>query len=526
MRALLATRAAAPSRIDSVVAQRLAAGLLAAAHLWVAVGAGSAHAQVTDAAVESPPPRGAGSDELLLEPLVPAPPLVVGGGDALALDDVLASVEAHHPALDILDARTDVAEGTLLSAEGAFDPTLTGRGSLSLFGYYEYGRADLLVTQATPVYGASFFAGWRIGRSIDTGGLPEYYGYDETLDGGELRAGVTIPLLRDGWIDGRRAGVTRAEHGVAVAEAELAARTLRVRLAATEAYWRWAAGGRRLVIATALLALAEERDAQLGARVRAGAIPPIEHLENRRAVLERRQAVVTARRALERTAIALSLYLRDDAGAPVVPGIERVPDAIPERPGRAPDEASAIATALDRRPELERFRAARAAAEVAAELADNQVLPRLDVTVSGSVDVGDDAALRSQLSPPVGEGSVVLSFPLLLREARGRADAAHAEVRAIEADLELAADTIAIEVRDALSAIRAAEDATSLAAESASIAEQVAAAERARFAAGASSLLLVNLREVAAAQAAASLVDALADLNLALALLDAVTAAP
>lgn len=479
------------------------------------------HAQAPSVATGA---TGAGS-ELLLEPLVPSDPPSLGDAVPLGLDEVLAAVEAHHPALEILEARTDAAAGALLAAEGGFDPLLTARGSLSLFGYYEYGRADVLVTQPSPLYGASFFAGWRIGRGLDTGGIPEYYGYDETLDGGELRAGVTVPLLRDGWIDARRAGVTRAELGIEVAESELAARDLRVRFAASEGYWRWVAAGRRLAIAYSLLLLAEERDAQLAARVRAGALPPIEHLENRRAVLERRQALVSARRAVERTAIALSLYLRDDGGAPLVVGVERLPAALPDGTSTRLDEAASLALALERRPEIIRLRAARSAAEVSAELAENQILPRLDLTVSGSIDLGgtDDGTLRSQLAPPVGEGMVVLSFPLFLRESRGRAEAAHAEVRALTADLELASDTVSIEVRDALSAVRAAEDAVALATESAELSERVANAERTRFDAGATSLLVVNLREVAAAQASVVWVDALADLQVALALLRATT---
>ncbi len=284
---------------------------------------------------------------LLLDALVPTPLPNLGGGNVLELSDVLASVDLHHPALEILEARTDVAEGALLSAEGAFDPLLAARGSLSLFGYYEYGRADVSVVQATPLYGASFFLGWRLGRGLDTGGIPEYYGYDETLDGGELRGGVTVPLLRDGWIDGRRAGITRAERGVEAAEAELDARQLRVRFAATEVYWRWVAAGLRLAVAHHLLALAEVRDEQLAARVRAGALPPIEHLENRRSVLERRQVIIAARRSLERTAIALSLYLRDADGTPVVPDATRLPPQIAEPWHVVSDEEAAVAAALE-----------------------------------------------------------------------------------------------------------------------------------------------------------------------------------
>lgn len=464
-----------------------------------------------------------------LEPMtLPEPARGLGGGPALRLDEVIASVDAHHPPLEALEARVRSAEGAHLAAEGGFDPTLSARGFLTVFGYYEYGRLDVSVTQATPLWGASFFAGWRIGRSVEIDrSFPEYYGQDETLDAGELRAGVTVPLLRDGWIDPRRATLWRAERATDAAEAELAARRLRVVYAATDAYLRWVAAGRKLEIALDLLRLAEDRDGQLAARAASGAIAPIEHLENRRAVLERRQAVVVAARALERTAIALGLYYRDEAGAPLTVAPDRYPGLGEGITVAVPSEADAIELALAQRPELERFRALRESAEIARDLAENQILPRLDVTLSASTDLGTtaDASLRSRLSPAVGEGLVTLTVPLLFREGVGRRDAARADLDAVAAEAELARDQVTLEVRDAYSALRAAEQALELAAESRDVAAAVAEAERARFEAGATTLLIVNLREAAAAQAAASWVNARIDVEVAQALVRAVTGA-
>ena len=468
-------------------------------------------------------------DALAAERSSPLSPLAIGGGESLTLTEVLRSVEAHHPAIDAQRARVRAAEGAHLAAEGGFDPALTARGSIAPMGYYNYGRFDALLTQPTPLWGATFFAGWRIGRGFDVDGygaeVPIYYGYDETLDGGELRVGVTVPLWQGGPTDARRAALARTELGVEEREQELAARLLRVRLGATEAYVRWVAAGQRALVADELLRLAEARDAQISSRVAAGAIPAIEHLENRRAILERRQALITARRALERAAISLSLYLRDDHGRPLVVPPVRVPVPSVARDDAGEPLEDATARALARRPELARLRAVRDQAEVALELAENQLAPRIDVTVQTSIDVGSsaDEATRSQLSPPVGEGMLTFSLPLLLREARGRTETARAELAAIDAETELASDQIRIEVADALSALEAARRQVALARESADVASAVAAAERLRFESGATTLLVVNLREAAAAQANVALVDAFAELSLAGAALEAAT---
>ncbi|GAB4203195.1 MAG: TolC family protein [Sandaracinaceae bacterium] len=469
----------------------------------------------------------------VLGPLEPASVIEVGGGVALTLEEVIESVDRHHPALDASQLRIAAAEGQRLAAEGAFDLNLTGRLFGSFLGYYEYGRTDLLLTQPTPFWGTTFFGGWRIGRGFARGGIPDYYRYDETFDAGELRLGLNVPLWRDGPIDSRRATLWRAEHGVTVASEDFQARRLRLVLAASEAYWRWVAAGQRYLVVRDLLRIAEERDAQIGARAAAGAIPAIEHLENRRAILERRQALVVARRALEQRALALSLYLRDEDGAPLVVSPRRVPERIPTPERIRESEDASVARAVERRPELRRFAAQRRQAQVALDLADNQLSPRLDVTVTGSADIGGPGVsdperayeIQQTLGRPQLDALLSVQLPFQFREARGRIDQARAELGALDAELELATDALRIEVRDARSAIAAAEEGVALATESEEVARAVALAERVRFDNGASSLLVVNLREAAAAQAAQSRVDAQAELAIARALYDAAVAA-
>lgn len=451
-------------------------------------------------------------------PLPALPPidleLSIGEGSPLSLDDVLQSVEAHHPAIDAARARLEGAAGARLAAEGGFDPVVSAAGWVAPAGDYRFGRADVSITQPTPFWGTSVIAGWRIGREIEGSAIPEYSGAVRTLDAGEVRGGVVIPLWRDGPIDARRAAIERAERGEDAAQHDLEARILRTRLAAAEAYYRWVAAGLRAQVALDLLRIAEERDRQIATRVAAGAIPAIEHLENRRSILERRQAAVAARRVLERSAIALSLYLRDEEGSPLVVDAVRVPRQEVTTIARlAGSEDELVAQALRDRSERARILELRRAALVQIELAENQIAPRIDLAALASLDIGGEP--ESRYSQPVLETWVTFQLPLGMREARGRADAARAELGVIDAEAELLEDQIEIEVRDALSAVRASEQALEQALASAEVAEAVAVGERTRFENGATSLLMVNLRESAAAQARASVADAEADLRVA-----------
>ena len=460
----------------------------------------------------------------LLSPLGASDRLDIGGAEPLTLGQILASVERHHPTLEAERARVRAAEGEQLAAEGGFDLSLTARGWAAPQGYYDWGRADVQLDQPTPLWGTTFSAGWRIGRGGD---IPDYYGQYETLDLGEARVGVQVPLWRDGPIDARRARMWRAEHATDAQRASLGARILQMRLDATGAYWSWVAAGQRYRIASELLDLAEQRDAQIAARVRAGAIPAIESLENRRVIVGRRASLVSARRDVERAAIGLSLYYRRDDGRPHVAPPSRVPEEVarPERfTARVRPEVEA---AWARRPEMERYRALVEQQRVSVDLAENQLSPRIDLGVATSVDLGSGTATEQDvLGTPVVEGSVLVSFPLQFREARGGIARSRAELAALRADAQLLRDQIAAQVQDAFSAVQAAEERAELARQAADVEAAVAEAERRRFELGATELFIVNLREQNAASARAVLVDAEALLQIAHAQWRAATARP
>ncbi|MGE0784271.1 MAG: TolC family protein [Sandaracinaceae bacterium] len=453
-------------------------------------------------------------------PLAPIPRVEIGGGATLTLAQVLASVERHHPAMEVARQRVRGADGDRLAAEGGFDLGVEASGWAAPVGYYDWGRANVTLSQPTPLFGASVFAGYRIGRGGD---VPAYYGEYETLDLGEVRAGIRVPLWQDGPIDQRRSRLWRAEHAADAERATLDARRLAMRLEAASAYWSWAAAARKYEVASRLLSLAETRDGQIRGRVAAGALPALEALENRRVVVQRRGSLVSARRALEQAAIRLSLYHRDGSGRPRVPRGAAAPRAF-ELPGPVEVELRReVERAWAQRPETSRFESLVEREEVNVEYAENRLAPRIDLGVAASIDLGagSDPIEREVLGAPVLEGSVLVSFPLQFREARGGIDRARADLASLREEARLMRDRIATEVQDAHSAVIAAEQRLDAARESVRVADAVTRAERRRFELGATQLLFVNLREQALAAAEAELVDAEASLALAHAAWDA-----
>lgn len=284
-------------------------------------------------------------------------------------------------------------------------------------------------------------------------------------------------------------------------------------------YWEWVATGRQLAVVRGLLDLAEQRDRGLEAAVSLGQIAPVERTDNRRAILQRRSALVTAGRAVEASAIGLSLYVRGIDGAPVRPATDRLPAALPEPEAlSAEDEAGAIDAALLRRPEVQSLRLKRQQQDVETTLAGNGLLPSLNLFADLSRDYGTGRANRAGTEL---QGGVSFEMPLQRRKASGKLAQARAKLGILDAELRLAQDRVRAEVQDAASALRAAYASVDLARQEVAVARELESLERDRFDLGDSTQFLVNLRELNTADAAVREIRALADYQKARAEFDA-----
>jgi outer membrane protein TolC len=440
---------------------------------------------------------------LLLSASDPSPPAEA----SLSLGEVLASADAAFPSLAAARADLDAAAGDRLTAAGGFDPAWKTRGTTVPLSGYPQSRLDSVIEAPTPLWGTSFFAGYRYGA----GKFQDYYANRETWPGGELRAGAVVPLLRDGPIDKRRAELAKAELAQQLAGLSLEQQRLAVSRWAAARYWDWVAAGRKREIARALLQIAKDRDAQLAARAGAGDVAQFDRQDNQRALVQREAFLVASQRAVENAAFELSLYLRDEQGQPVVPVDARLPSALPAVDERLGEDVD-LDAAVGRRPDVQRVMAAKQRQEVELSFQRNQLWPKLDVAIAVSKDLG--ASPRPQadlLGPAEVEVSALLDVPLLFRAPRGRIDSARAAVSKLDAELQLARDRVVVDVRDAVSALRAARERAQWARQEVALAEGLEAGERTRFDLGDSSQLFVNLREQTTAEARLREVDALGD---------------
>lgn len=426
---------------------------------------------------------------------------------ALSLGEVLRSVAAEHPQLEAADERVRGAEAAELAARGSFDPQLRARGLWAPFGGYPNGRMDVEIRQATPLWGLQVYGGWRLGRGV----FAPYDYRAKTASAGEVRAGVTLPLWQGGPIDRRRADIRIAATGRDLAGAEREAKAVELERAAARAYWSWVLAGLRCEVSRHLLGLAERRDAGLRRQIEAGSVPEVEGLDNRRAVLEREVRLVAAERSLQQAALELARHLRDGRGKIAAPEPSRLPAALPEPGPPPPDPEAMVEEAWQRRPDLQAMSLRREVAGVERKLAGNRAAPRIDLEAFVAKDMGRVDPADRALLPAEFAAGVTVEVPLALRQLRGESRRAEAELRRIDADLRFLRDVIATEVRDAHGAMLAAYQRVGLARAQVEAARALAEAERTRFQRGDGTLLFVNLREQAEAEAEVLELEALAD---------------
>ena len=426
------------------------------------------------------------------------PPLLgaaVSVGGPLALDEVLFSVERNYPSLRAIEQERVIAGGRLVSTMGAFDLNLTagadGQGTT-----YDNFRSTLGVSQGLPFGGIGAFAGYRNGY----GDFPTYNLGQKTADGGEFRAGLTIPLFRDRAIDRPRANIQQARLDVALAEPVIERQRLDFQRAAARTYWNWVAAGQRLKVVESLVKLAVERDDQLKARVEAGPTANIERIDNQQNIALRNGVLVQAQRGFQQATIDLSLFLRDGTGSPTLAGTDRLPSFPDVQPIDLKTFDTSLQTAFDLRPEPRRLRLQWDKAAVELRLASNQTLPTVNAVVAASQDAGGG---KSSLSGPNGLDRTTLSagvtflLPVQQRDARGRVMQAQAQLNQIEQQLRNAEDVVRAEVQDAFSAMERAFEFYQQTKKRVELARLVARAEREQLRLGRSDVLRVTLREQA-----------------------------
>ncbi|QRD67980.1 TolC family protein [Xanthomonas citri pv. citri] len=436
---------------------------------------------------------------------------------ALTLDEVLQSSARSAPQIVEALAKVRQAEGKGISADGAFDTVFDIEGRSREAGYYDGSTIETGVKRPFEENGGYYYGGYRSSR----GSFPIYEDKSYTDRGGEVKVGALYALLRDRVIDERRTKRSIASTDIDVAKYEAEMVAIGVQRRAVDAYQNWVAAGLKLRAYNELLQLAEQRRNAISRQVTLGARPTILLTENDQNLVRRRALVVRSEQDFANAANALSLYLRDDAGMPLVVSAERLPADTSALEGLA--GASKITTPVER-PDYRAVLTRIDQATARLMLAQNDLKPRLDVSVEVSKDLGPPGVGGPNRSLTDAIIGFRFSVPLENRAARGRVAEARAEIEALDQRSRFLRDQIPIEVESIVISLNGAERLAKIADEERGLADRLAAAERRRFELGSGDFFLVNQREETANDARVRLIDAQARIASARAELAAATA--
>ncbi|MFK7739839.1 MAG: TolC family protein [Planctomycetota bacterium] len=456
--------------------------------------------------------------------------------EKLKLAAVVDSVTSRFPLYLAKLLERDIASGRVEEAMGQFDTKLAGKLGGQLDGFYEstVGQAGLEQPLAT---GDTIYGGYR----ISDGFLPDYY-KDRTQDDGRLFFGGRFPLLRNRGMDGRRRDVRVAQIDAALAEPEIDAARIGYVQKASQSYHKWTATGRKLQIARQLLDLAEARQAGLQRGVDRQFLAPLVLTDNTRLIAKRRIYVIKAERDFQVAALQLSLFLRDEHDDPIVVSEANLPEAVvavapptadaagtEAEQAAAAEEAAAsaaeaermlarsltedVALAVRQRPDLVALQLEIERIEADRDLAENQMLPNLDLIVDVATPL-NSAPYKDREDIELFVGGE-LKLPLQRRKARGKLRQATAKLTKLQFKQRFQKDRITNEILDARSAIQAAGNQLLNARINVENSAAMVRFEQRKFDLGRSDLLRVQIQEAKLADAQIDEVNAQLGMRLA-----------
>ncbi len=369
--------------------------------------------------------------------------------ERLTLADVIASLYRSYPEIARAQLEAERTQGEITEAFGFYDTKLQGYTLAEPTGFYRNYRNGIGVARQT-WWGGYLSAGYRIGR----GQFQPWYKERETNEGGEFKLAIGQALLQGRAIDPARVQVFQANIARRAADPIYQQAILQSSRDAAMIYWQWVAAGKILEAQQELFELAKMRGEQFEVGVKAGKFAEIDLILNRQLIAERQAKVFESEQKYRSTSFKLSLYLRNDAGQPIVPEDPWLPVRFPriETPPQG-DFQQDLANALTRRPEPKLLMFEIEQISLDRRLASNNLLPSLDVVAEASQDTGFPASSlndKGQFELVVGlQGEV----PIQRRKAHGKIQSTSAKIAQVSEKLRLQRDKIGAELQTAYNAL-------------------------------------------------------------------------
>jgi outer membrane protein TolC len=380
----------------------------------------------------------------------------------LDLEQAVHRALANHPAIRAISYDPAISREEMVAAAAAFDAVVFGgfnyertdERSSSIFGG---GQTDTQgfeagVRQTTPT-GGSWSASYAFSRVWDSSGFTTMvHEYEPTL-----LLEVSQPLLRDAWPAFNLAELRIARTNRRVSQAEFRRQVEETITSVVTTYWSLVRARRALEIQESLLAMTKETLDRVRLRKEIDATA-VQIKQAEAAVASRRAQLLRARKEVFDVQDAL-MRLLSDPQANLLADAEVLPTTAPAREPVHVSVGRQLLSALEHNPVLEQARLAVALADINVTVAENQALPRLDLT--GSVGYQGLGGARHEAHEKLGtldylsySIGISVEYPFGNRQRRADLRKAHFERLKSVAQLQDAADELAQQIQERIRQIR------------------------------------------------------------------------
>lgn len=412
-----------------------------------------------------------------------------------ALKDLEEIVFFNHPIVKQAGLLSEEAKAKVIQAWGSFDPALKSHFARKTFGnteYYNNWSNELKV----PLWlaGADLKIGYDrfVGRYTN----PE----TQTSVPGLSGIGIAVPLGQGFLIDARRNTLRQSRVMVSYAEAEQIKQINKVWFDAVKDYWNWFYAHRQYGLVREGADLAFTRFQALKNQTLIGDKPPIDSVEAAITFQERSLQLEKIKVELLNARLVLSNHLWSEKTEPM-----ELPEySIPQNPDKNMISSgrnqidTLLSNAANDHPELLMLKSKSSQLLLEREYRREMLKPKLSISgslLTSQTAFGPQVSDNYRLQWSNYKVGVDFSFPLFLREQRGKLREVKIKQMALDYDLQQRGREISTSILNAYNKLRAYE--VQLAIQSASIDNQqvLLRGELAKFELGESTLFLINSRE-------------------------------
>jgi len=412
--------------------------------------------------------------------------------DVLTREAFVSIVLKNHPMARQAALRTGMGEADVRSARGGFDPMATAGYSEKRFNNEDYHTLLDAGLKVPTWFGVELLGGFQ---QNDGDFLNPQL---NTPSDGLINAGVEVAIGQGLFIDERRATLRKAQAYQRAAEGERQQMLNQLLLAALNDHTDWVAAFEQVRISDTAVVLARNRFDQVRGSFRGGDRPGIDTLEAYLQMQDREMRQQQARLNFQNAGLRVSNHLWDEGQRP----LELQPGVVPAisdlfSPATFTLADTVLARAIETHPLLVQSKARIEQFVVDRRYRAELLKPELDVQYQW---LGNAGRVNTEAGTSLlGDGHQVgvgFKMPLLLRKERG--ELSLAKLRQTDAELGIERDRTVIrnKIGERLNDIATFRQQTDLGASMVSNYGRLLGGESQRFAAGESSLFLVNGREV------------------------------